>query len=34
MSGESMGKYALKKLIGKNFFRGRVGTYHNFLKEC
>ena len=35
MSGESMAKRALKKLMEKtNFFIGRVGTYHILLKEC
>ena len=34
MSGESMAKRALKKLMEKqNLFIGRIGTYHIFLKE-
>ena len=35
MSGESMAKRAFRKLMEKqNFFIGRIGTYHTFLKEC
>ena len=35
MSGESMAKRALKKLMEKqNFFIGRIDTYHTLLKEC
>ena len=35
MSGESMAKRALKKLMEKqNLFIGRIGTYHTLLKEC
>ena len=34
MSGESMAKRALKKLMeNQNFFIGRIGTYHTLLKE-
>ena len=35
MSGESMAKRTLKKLMGKqNCFIGRICTYHTLLKEC
>ena len=35
MSGESMAKMALKKLMEKrDFFIGRIGTYLTLLKEC
>ena len=35
MSGESMAKWALKRIMEKqNFFIGRISTYNTLLKKC